>query len=52
MRILAALTVLFGALCFGAANLGLGVTIGEPPGLSAKYWLGERVAVGARYYFR
>lgn len=47
MKRLVGLTILFGALCFAAGGLGLGVMAGDPNGLSAKLWTGERTAIDA-----
>jgi hypothetical protein len=44
---LLALTVLLASAAMAANGLGLGVIVGEPTGLSAKYWLGDRTAVDA-----
>ncbi len=47
MKRLLGLTALLAALCYGAGGLGLGVMAGDPNGLSAKYWTGERTAFDA-----
>lgn len=47
MRHLILLIVFAAALGYASDGLGVGVIVGEPTGLSAKYWMGDRVALDA-----